>query len=543
MANVKGATITYEECDRILSTIPTEQLWETDDFVYDRHWCGRKKSEDGKYWIGWRPVLQKDGSISEAAQKQWDFVRKSFKFKNVIGSNLKRLNGAILGNEPEFDIIPAKTVNQSMAMTKTDDVPTEKTSEEKYWDEVDEKLVNFWTQKNVHQLLKDFLQAKSAYGKAAILTTIPSGYLEEKQTDGKTVFTLNTTDKKFEDVLDLIHLEVLHFENFIDVPDSEYGTSFVIVRVNPTKEGKNRIAVFYVDTDRRSYFRIVTEGDESDSKISVDLSGNNLCIFAGKYEETLVTDSVKSLQKSVNHAKTGEDYALANINFPQTTFINATEFEEVDAKGNPTGKKQAPMQGLGIVQFLRGIFTETNAGQQITTPTVHERDGADPEKFTRIAETNSEDIDELMGMSYKNAAKSEYTSGRSKERSMDDWDVLKLDSETVVNSVGTKLIENVIRLAFNFTGNVQKNREFNVIFHANISSGEVTNEDKTTMMAEVDKGLRSDESYILNAKVNDNPINEMTRIKNQPQQKPRLVLPEAKTENKPNPQPKPNPKM
>lgn len=511
---VKGARITFTEIQSEIGKIPDKVLEETYNFVHDKHW------NNGLYWIGWRPEPDKNGAFSEAAQRQWKYVCDSFTFQNDIGTNLKRLEGAILGNEPDFDIVSAKDKPlEDPAL----EAKREKTTDEKYFDDIDDKIVNWWTQKGIHQALKDFLSNRASYGKTAMLVYIPEGYLQERtlETDGekKTEIVLPNIEK-FEDVLPKICVEVIDYKNVIDVKDAEFGGKFSIIRLNKDANELDRFGVFYVDVDGRSYFRVVSQKDIAEgqgSSVSCDLAGNNLCITVGEYDKALITASVKSEQKALNHAVTGEQFALANINYPETTFINAQPFEETNEQGHPTGKVTQPVAGLGIFRFLNGLkFWDDKGGEQVASPSIHQRDGADPEKFAKVAENKSKAIARGMGMGYIFLSDSEYASGDSKIESMDDYEILLLDYETTMNTVGTQLLETVVRLAFNFTNQTSRNKDFNVIFRVNVSTGAITNDDKRVMMEECDKGLRSDENYMMKAKVSDNPKTEIQRIAAQP---------------------------
>jgi hypothetical protein len=508
---VRGSKITFDDIGAEFAKIPLSNLKETSDFVMEDHWGG------GKYWIGWQPVSDEHGEISFVAMTQWTYVAKSFTQKNDIGANIKRLEGAVLGNEPDFDIV-SSTYDDTLAL---DETKTELTTDDKFYRAIDDSLVYWWDQKNIHQLLKDFLRAKSAFGKAAILVYIPTGFLVEKEAnqngETKKVFGLETT-AKFDEVLNRIHVEVLGYEDFIDVKDTEFGGKFTLIRLSKDSDGSDRFGVFYVGTDNRTYFRVVNQNTkEEESVISCDLSGNNLCIVVGEYDTALITKSVKSQQKSLNHALTGENYALANINYPVTTLINNAPLEDTTDSTTGKTKKQSWWQGLGIVREIRGLLTiDAQGGEQLATPSIHERSGAEPQKFVDVAEHFSRTIREGMGMGWIDLADSEYASGKSKQQSKSDYEILLLDYETTMNTVGTKLLQTVIRLAFNFTGESSKNRNFNVLFRTNVSTGNLTNDDKNTMMAEVKEGLRSDENYMLNAKVSDNPKLEKQRIAMQP---------------------------
>lgn len=534
MKNVKGARITFEQISEYFARVPLKTLQENDDFVNDRHW------NNGYYWIGWRPMPDLTGRYSEVALRQWDYVCKSFTQKNVIGSNVKRLVGAILGNEPDFNIHKRdqKDVSANAAPTPSPD--------EKFYADLEKTFIEYWTREDVHKQFKKLVENKASYGKFAIFPHIPSGYIEpreiiEQNADGietkRTVYGFSEAIKTIEDALDKIKIEVVHYSNFIDIPDTEFGTKFTIVKLAANTENGaipvERFGVFYVDTDKQSYFRVVDKNN-NESKISADLGGNNMCLTYGEYTDALVTESTKTLQKSVNHAETSSNYASANMNYPETTFINAEEIEEEDAYGKPTGRKAKPLSGAGIFRYLRGIVDETINGTQTLTPQIHERKGVEPEVYSKESERKARSIDELMGMGWKHQANSEYASGDSKEQAMDDLDILLADYETAMNTAGTAVIENVLRLAFHLTNQTNRNKDFSVVFRVNVSQGKLTNEDKTVMQAEVDKGLRSAENYILKCKVNDTPKNEIQAIAAQPQVKPRM-LPEPVQPPKPAP--------
>ena len=235
----------------------------------------------------------------------------------------------------------------------------------------------------------------------------------------------------------------------------------------------------------------------------------------GEYVDAIISPTVKQQQKAVNHAKTGENFALANINFPEVTFINAdlpTE-KTTDASGK-TVEKVIPMsQGFGRWRSILGLAEQDiTGGTKYSKPEVIYRDGADPEKFARVAQNNTHEMHQEAGMLYIYLADSEYASGESKIESMTDYLILLVDSKTLLDNTGSWLLTTVLRLAYNLTKQPEKLNSFDIIFSSNVTIGRVSNEDKKIMLEEVAKGLRSQRNYMIKAEVSDNPASELKVI-------------------------------
>lgn len=484
-----GAKLTFEDCGKVIAAIPTD-LKKKNDFANGEHW-----GANGEYWIGWKPVCNARGEISESAMRQFETIKRAFTTKNVVGANLNRLEGTVLGNEPQFNFIPVRE------------------GDNEFYKQIDADFVDYWTQNDVHQKFKEFLSYRAKFGKAAFLVFIPTGFLSEKTNEsGSKVYALADGEQDFRKILDKIAIKVLPFTDVNDTLDTLLERKVWVIELNKDADGYSRYGVLYVGKDNKSYFRVVYEDSKKDSIISVNLGGNNLCQGIGDFDKSLISESVIKLQQAVAHAKTGEQLALENINFPEVTFINSAEFFKLDENGNPTNEREEVKQGPGVIRRLIGLAVETVNGMQYMTPSVHEKTPADPEKFTKVADGNCKDIDEQMGMGYKSLSDSEYASGDSKEKSMDDYDILCLDFETAINNIGTKVLENIVRLAFNFMGATNRNKEFKASFKINLNTGKLTNDDKAGMREEVELGVRSKENYMQAVKITDNPANENQKI-------------------------------
>jgi len=506
---VKGEKISWQDVKAILGSIPSEELLETERFVKGDHW------QQGKGWTGWYPE-----SGSADAMAQFRLVEKLFNPKNVCGGMVKRVRGAVLGKEPDWEIVPKdREKNPLPVATNGNGNPAPKTKDKKF-EALDKSLVRWWTEKKVHQKLKDFVSNRSAYGKAGIRIYIPSGYVKPDP-QGR----LTLTVKDIDDALSKIYVEVPHWGSVVDAPDLEFGQNFTVIENAKNKpEDPSSYEVCYLDENGLTWIRQLKEAGTgqtsnadgmSDVKRSIDLRGNLLTYVAGHYTDAMISPTVKAQQKSVNHAKTGENFALANINFPETTFINAnipTEKKTIDGK---LVEVPLPMAaGAGRWRNLVGrVIQNWQGGEEIVKPDVKWRDGADPDKFAKVADNNTRDMHQEAGMLYIYLADSEYASGNSKVESMTDYLILLVDEKTGMDTAGVWLLTTVLRLAMNLSNAGPDEMEgFEVIFSTKLTIGRVSSQDKTLFLDEVAKGLRSKRNYMVVAEVTDDPDSELAVI-------------------------------
>lgn len=509
---VKGKTITWQEIKEILGSIPSAELGSTEKFVNGDHW------QDGSGWTGWKPE-----SGSTDAMNQYRMVQEMFNPKNVCGGMVKRVRGAVLGKEPDWEIVDKNRQKDPLPVAGNGQ-PQKKQKDEKFR-KLDASLLRWWTSKKVHQKLKDFIDNRSSYGKAGMRIYIPSGHIT-KDTDGR--FTLTVTD--IDDALSKIYVDVPHWSAITDAPDVEFGEQFVVTKNQKNKDTDPDVyEVNYLDEDGTTALRQLKEpGSQvqpqesattnsdgfADITRTIDLKGNLLTYVTGEYTDAKISPTVKAQQKSVNHAKTGENFALANINFPETTFINANiPTESKTINGVKTEVPIAMPSGAGRWRNLIGrVITNWQGGEEIVKPDVKWRDNADPEKFAKVADNNTRDMHQEAGMLYIYLADSEYASGDARVESMTDYVILLVDEKTVMDTLGVWLLTTVLRFAMSLSGAKADLEAFDVIFSSKLTIGRVSAEDKKLFLDEVTKGLRSKRNYMVVAEVTDDPESELAVI-------------------------------
>lgn len=493
----KGLSLTYDDCETEFSAIMkyVRSMKETELYIEGDHW----QSKDG--WIGWRPE-----SNSKSAMNKWTFIEQAFTWKNVIGGMVKRLKGAIAGQQPDFAIVPKDketTTDAEMALYK----------------QMDAALNDWFTQKDVHEQIKKFVHNRTAHGKGCLRIHIPIGLLE-KDGDG----ILNVPAKDFRSALDYIYVTAHDYDKFTDGKDVNFGEKYTIVRlagnVNPsdlnnaTNMGRYAYEISFVDKKKRTVVRTVKQDTKEAKPFILDLGGQPLCLVKGDYTEAIISKSIKSMQRRVNCAKTNEGLAGDNINFPETTIIDGEL--PTEAVLQPSGKykeQEVLPSGMGIWRKITSrLIQDADGGDRAVQAQIHERKQESPEHFARIASNNTRDMHQEAGMLYIYLADSEYASGDAKIEAMADYLILLVDSKTELDVVGTWVLNTVTRLAMRFANEEKLKEKFAATYSTKLTLGKLTVEERTLMLEEVKLLLRSPRSYQVVAGVSDDPEMETKTI-------------------------------
>lgn len=497
----KGDAITFTDVtDGFPTVVQLEKLRETEKFLNDDHW------QNTAGWIGWKPAIDKQSDIN-AFTRDWEILQRGFITKNVCKRIVSRLRGAVLGNEPDFSITPKlKGVEANSPEYKT---------LSKELEPMRDALGGWWVSEDILNTMKSFLSDYVAYGRTAIRIWIPPAHLNS---NGQM-----TNKKTFAEILSVIKVEKTHYENIGKLKDVNFGTDIGIIQLekdeSDTGDVQTIYELHYLDGDNKTKLRHIRDDKNkpTDFDGSYDLGGNCLTHIEGNYNEALISDALKSQQKALNHAITMENYANANINFPETFFLNAAFKSESDGNGNTLPLLLS--RGIGKFMKLVGIRNQNPDGSMTTVPTdVKWREMVKPEEFSKSAQSFTNAMYEEAGMGFVNLASNPYPSGKSRVESMTDFLYLLTDLKTRMDTVGIWLITTVIRLVNNFLyaqklSEMQRaNNNFVVNFNTNIVFKALDNEDKTLMLAEIEARVRSKRSYIINAKVSADPRAELREI-------------------------------
>lgn len=481
----KGLELTYNSCQTEFTNVPTASIAETELFIQGEHWMNQAG------WIGWKPE-----SASKSAVSTMLFIEQAFTPKNVIGGVINRLKGAVAGQQPDFAIVP-----------KEKDLPD---AEREVYKTMDSQLNDWFTRKDVHEEIKKFVHNRKAHGKASLRIHVPIGLLQK---DGD---TWKVPAKDFASALDYIYVTAHDADKCVDGKDVRFGEKYAIVKlegnINPSDSEKVKAYQFevsFVNKEKKTVVRTINQ-DESDKQIVLDLGGNPLVMVKGDYKDAMISKPIKAMQKRVNCAKTNEGLAGDNINFPETTFIDVELPTEAVLQPNGKYKEQVAVKsGMGVFRsFLSRIIQDAEGGDRAVQGQMITRAQADPAHFAKIADNNTRDIHQSLGMLYIYLADSEYASGDAKIEAMADYLILLIDSKTELDVVGSWIGNTVTRLAMRFSGDEQLKDKFTFTYSSKLTLGKLTVEERKLMLDEVKMLLRSRRSYQVNGTISDDPDKE-----------------------------------
>lgn len=485
----KGISLTYDQCETEFSVIKVKEMVETEAFINGDHW----QNQNG--WVGW--VAE---SKSKSAISTMHFIEKAFNTKNVIGGIIKRLKGAIAGQQPDFAVLPKDGLT-----------PTE--AEKAKFAQYDAALNDWFTRKDVHSEIKKFVHNRKAHGKGCLRIHVPIGLFVK---DGD---SWKVPANSFVSALDFIYVTAHDADKFVEGNDVNFGEKYTVVRLagntNPSDMDmpKNQFAVSYVNKDKKTVVRTVNQDNTGDT-MELDLGGFPLTIVKGDYNEAIISETIKRMQKAVGCAKTNEILAGNNINFPETTFIDLElPTEAVLQPNGKTKEVEVVPQGMGIWRKLKSrLIQDSDGGDRAVQGQMIQRQQANPEFFAKIANNNTRDMHQEAGMLYIYLADSEYASGDAKIEAMADYLILLVESKTELDTVGSTLGNAVSRLAMHLGNEEQLKDKFTFTYSSKLTLGRLTVEERRLMLDEVKMLLRSTRSYQVNAGISDDPEKENIAI-------------------------------
>lgn len=234
--------------------------------------------------------------------------------------------------------------------------------------------------------------------------------------------------------------------------------------------------------------------------------------------EPLITEQVRSQNASLNLNLTMANHVTVESGFRELAVSNV-EFEKVrvpDPRA-PGGFREAPKRlkrGAGVIHNFVGITLEDEKGNESLSPV--DIQAFDPVSLVTFDTGQNmfrrnilSEVRQLWALITGDAA----PSGESRIQSMADFVIFALDFQEEVEDAGTWLIETVLYWAAILAGKPGYFSDLRANFKTRLYLGRLTPAEKTLLMTEVDKRLRSRESYQLAADVTGDPEEENARIK------------------------------
>lgn len=246
--------------------------------------------------------------------------------------------------------------------------------------------------------------------------------------------------------------------------------------------------------------------------------GGRLTIFemAG---EPLISEQVRSQNASLNLNLTMSNHVTVENGFREIATTNV-EVETVRVRDDraPGGFREVPKRakrGAGIIHNFMSVSlgTDERTGvEQVAPTTIEAFDPVSLDNFdtgqNMFRRNILSEVHQLWALITGDAA----PSGESRIQAMADFVIFALDFQEECDDAGAWLIETVLYWAAILAGKPGYFSDLRANFKTRLYLGRLTPAEKTLLMSEVDKRLRSRESYQLAADVSSDPAEENARI-------------------------------
>lgn len=454
--------------------------------------------QDGDGYVGAKP-----SPTDEAYSSTMLAIKAGFVSENVIKEVVDRHLAGELGREPLWGFLPSdapmpeaerrrKLFSKLFNIVRTVVQGQPSSDADKLSQEADQALTaNWWNTRRVRNTLKQAVRTALLEERATVRFFIPEGLRDQ---NGQL-----QVRRDLSSAVTIPQIEVLTADKagiFIDVDtQQEFG-----LYVYKTEDNKDAAWLTYVQRGL-TILRIMVD-KEADQTYSFELGGRLLMYEFQR--DPLITEQIRSLQKSLNLART---MMVRNVNL-------AGSLERVIMNSE---KPEEWLTGPGAVMGLTGLLIRDEDKRIIgrANPNIQFRDPVSTKTFTETRDDLYAAI--LSGCQQRFALISgdATASGRARIEARAEFETSLKDSKDVVDDGGRWLLETHLRLSAIFCGRSKDFLQLRCDFQAVIETGPITPEERDANRADVQANLMSKETAMSRNGIDDTDA-ELERISQEP---------------------------
>lgn len=403
--------------------------------------------------------------------------------------------------------------------------------------EVEEALTEYWDAHQPHKVFKQFVINALLNGRAALRLYVPPGagaideqgnvtltpdltlaeamdYIELHAPDPTacTILTNPLSMRKMGAFIwqdnDVEHAEVVYL-------DGRGKEAFTIIQEVPTASDEpNQQLALDPEAAAQQDDGEPTEPGESGANVFVDRSmlelGGRLTIYEIECEP-LITEQVRTLQKSINKSLTMADNNLTLGGFLERTILNGQmpgHFEPVP--GDSTGKKQRWVRdnyetGGGAVNYIQGTPQYGPQGEYLglANPSIVYRDPVDMTNFEIAKDMYYRSLLEEVDQLHYLLSGEQYASGESRKQSRADFESSLRELMGDLAMAGRWFIETMVAYACWLRNTPLQFEHLRGVFEPRMDPGPATTEGQRSAIELRDAKLLSPQSAMVMAGVDD----------------------------------------
>jgi hypothetical protein len=430
----------------------------------------------GEFWVG--PGLdERDPRYSDFLDK----LERVFISKNVITEVVDRLVSAVFGREPGWAWVPRRILKPKEQKTDAEAAAIA---------ELESSLTQWWDKREIHKLLKRLLFRMLWAEQCVARLYVPSGL-----TDAGGRLGVTTLDGALDKI-------------FLDIPEPENG----FVYEHP--DTKQRLGVvFYLDADNKeacevtylkganTVIQILPAASADVNKAENDFGGN-LPIIQISVDRAMITEQVRSLQRSLNMTLTLLGKGMVDTHFVERMFFDTLPpgYEaptqdstgKVVSEGKPASPEGRTTGGRTDSYMQSTHYVDENDRTVLAKGNVTIRDPSDPGYTIKGSDYFYQCMLEEVRQDHILINQAATPSGKSREEARTDFASSGEDPQMQAELVGRSVLLTVVAMAEAFMGTPGKwTKTFKPVFKCNSRYGQLSPEERKQNIEEADQGFLS----------------------------------------------------
>jgi hypothetical protein len=513
--------------------------------------------QEGAAWTGMRAAPD-DPNAKDVTER----LRRLFTSSNKIAEIVRRHRDAAVGTSPNWTLTPSERggrlrrfISASLSKVRRAlkaaaatisgatgaggaDQPAQTPPADEVVERValvDAALVEWWDKRQAHEKFKKAIDRYLYCGRGSLRFFIPPALVNP---DGS---LKSNKPRTLEEALDLIHIAAPEPDRCRLVTDEETQARAGIFIVEADTERDKMAELTYLLPDGRTVVRVVRPGDEArlpgpvgvtdapapeavppGRQIVVDLGGR-LTMFEIETDEPLVSEQIIQHNQLLNLAMTHCGHNVLEAGFSELFLFNVQmPTKEVADPNSPTGKREVEettiQRGYGAFNRFVGVRSKRadGNGYEYATPSAEWKEPSPIATFAdtkRLAYTNIlEEAQQLHALLAGDAA----PSGESRIQALADFVVSLKGTKTQADAMGLWMLETALRLAAWLMGDASQFDDLVLSFDTKIDTGRLTPAERTALLSEVERRLRSRQSAMILLGIDD-PDAELRQIEQESQ--------------------------
>jgi hypothetical protein len=495
----------------------------------NRSFYGGDHWQNGEGWIG--PLPKASQTVGEQGARETYQARnlhmeiqRGFISKNVTAEVIDRHRDGIIGTEPDWSFMVRRPLKEA-------EKPT--TAEQSDIDTVEAAMTAWWDKHKVHETFKQSI-TKLLYAAGTLKTStvspsrtclrlfVPAGLLDEGTIgEGETARRVRGLAVPSGDIaaaLDKIFVDAPEPDQSNVWTDTEKMTMLEVGLFVTTDaiSGQQTVEIDYVDANGNTIVKTFVgsgEGQTAEMRLGGRLTMHKL------ERSGFVTDQVRQNQKALNLEMSMVPRNATLAGFLERIIMNA----EVPGHWETTadgGKKFVPdpyYSGAATINWLRGIMMDNpTGGKTLSTPQVHTHEPTVPTALIEAKRDAYRDILEETDQIHALLMADATASGESRKQARGEFAASLKETQIPLEAAGRWLLETALAMAEHFANVPGKyTNALRAVFSCRLDTGPLSDAEQTTIVAQVDKGMLSRASGMVQIGNVSDPDAEIARIMEQ----------------------------